>query len=153
MPQQQCLKISAFLASEFVPLSCFLHLLSSNIRAQRGFIQKPEIQDKSGASEGDYDAATPVLSFSFSGFEFVALLLWSLPDSNARAECKRRKFRGFVRRLQIIVHRRINGRTSGSGDSLPFIPRLFPWFPILRALPGLLIGLGPRPEHTRSTRT
>jgi 2-polyprenyl-6-methoxyphenol hydroxylase-like FAD-dependent oxidoreductase len=66
---------------------------------------------------------------------------------------KRREFRGFVQRLQIMVHRRINGRTSGSGDSLPFIPRLFAWFPILRALLALLIGLGPRPGHIRSTQT
>jgi hypothetical protein len=65
---------------------------------------------------------------------------------------KRRELRGFVQRLQIIGHRRINGRTSGSGDSLPFIPRLFARFPILRALPALLIGVVPRPEHIRSTQ-
>ena len=59
----------------------------------------------------------------------------------------------FVQRLQMMVHRRINGRTSGSGDSLPFILRLFAWFPILRTLPALLIGLGPRPEHIRSTQS
>jgi hypothetical protein len=48
---------------------------------------------------------------------------------------KRREFPvRFVQRIQIMFHGRINGRTSGSGDSLPFIPRLFAWFPILRAL-------------------
>jgi 2-polyprenyl-6-methoxyphenol hydroxylase-like FAD-dependent oxidoreductase len=67
---------------------------------------------------------------------------------------KRREFPvRFVQRLQIMVHRRINGRTSGSGDALPFIARLFACFPILRALPALLIGLGPRPEHIRPAQT
>ncbi len=67
---------------------------------------------------------------------------------------KRREFPvRFVQRLQIMVHRRINGRTSGSGNSLPLIPRMFAWFPILRSLPAFLIGLGPRPEHIRSTQT
>ncbi|HAF02920.1 MAG TPA: hypothetical protein DIT76_08520 [Spartobacteria bacterium] len=49
-----------------------------------------------------------------------------------------------------MVHRRITGRSSGSGDSLPFIGRLFKWFPFLRALPARLIGLGPRPEHVHT---
>jgi 2-polyprenyl-6-methoxyphenol hydroxylase-like FAD-dependent oxidoreductase len=64
---------------------------------------------------------------------------------------KRREFPvRFIQALQVQVHRRINGRTSGKGDKLPFFPRLFLWFPILRAIPARLIGLGPRPEHIHS---
>jgi 2-polyprenyl-6-methoxyphenol hydroxylase-like FAD-dependent oxidoreductase len=55
-----------------------------------------------------------------------------------------------IQRLQVFIHRRINGRTSGAGDSLPFIGRLFRWFPVLRRLPARFIGLGPRPERIQS---
>jgi 2-polyprenyl-6-methoxyphenol hydroxylase-like FAD-dependent oxidoreductase len=66
---------------------------------------------------------------------------------------KRREFPvRVVQWLQVLIHRRINGRTSGTGDTLPLLPRLFLWFPFLRALPARLIGLGPRPEHIRSPR-
>jgi 2-polyprenyl-6-methoxyphenol hydroxylase-like FAD-dependent oxidoreductase len=64
---------------------------------------------------------------------------------------KRREFPvRFIQALQVIVHRRINGRTSGTGDTLPLIPHLFKLFPALRALPARLIGIGPRPEHIHS---
>jgi 2-polyprenyl-6-methoxyphenol hydroxylase-like FAD-dependent oxidoreductase len=64
---------------------------------------------------------------------------------------KRREFPvRLIQQLQVIIHRRINGKTSGSGDSLPLLPRLFKWFPILRGLPARLIGIGPRPEHIHS---
>jgi 2-polyprenyl-6-methoxyphenol hydroxylase-like FAD-dependent oxidoreductase len=64
---------------------------------------------------------------------------------------KRREFPvKFIQALQVQIHRRINGRTSGTGDRLPFLPRLFVWFPFLRAIPARLIGLGPRPEHVHS---
>jgi 2-polyprenyl-6-methoxyphenol hydroxylase-like FAD-dependent oxidoreductase len=64
---------------------------------------------------------------------------------------KRREFPvRVIQRLQVLVHRRINGRTSGTGDRLPFLPRLFIWFPFLRAIPARLIGVGPRPEHIHS---
>jgi 2-polyprenyl-6-methoxyphenol hydroxylase-like FAD-dependent oxidoreductase len=56
----------------------------------------------------------------------------------------------FIQALQVQIHKRINGRTSGTGDKLPLLPRLFLWFPFLRALPARLIGLGPRPEHVHS---
>ena len=55
-----------------------------------------------------------------------------------------------IQRLQVFVHRRITGRSSGSGDSLPLIGRLFRWFPFLRRIPARFIGLGPRPEHIHS---
>jgi 2-polyprenyl-6-methoxyphenol hydroxylase-like FAD-dependent oxidoreductase len=60
----------------------------------------------------------------------------------------------MIQSIQVIVHRRmVTGRSSGSGDSLPFIGRLFKWFPFLRALPARFIGLGPRPEHIHSPAT
>jgi hypothetical protein len=52
----------------------------------------------------------------------------------------------------VQIHKRINGRTSGTGDRLPLLPRLFLWFPFLRALPARMIGLGPRPEHIHSPK-
>jgi 2-polyprenyl-6-methoxyphenol hydroxylase-like FAD-dependent oxidoreductase len=52
-----------------------------------------------------------------------------------------------IQRLQVFVHRRITGQSSGSGTRLPFIGRLFRWFPFLRRIPARFIGLGPRPEH------
>jgi 2-polyprenyl-6-methoxyphenol hydroxylase-like FAD-dependent oxidoreductase len=56
----------------------------------------------------------------------------------------------WIQRMQVFVHRRINGRTSGRGDKLPFIGRLFRWFPFLRRIPARFIGIGPRPEHIHS---
>jgi 2-polyprenyl-6-methoxyphenol hydroxylase-like FAD-dependent oxidoreductase len=56
----------------------------------------------------------------------------------------------LIQRMQVFVHRRINGRSSGSGDKLPFIGRLFRRFPFLRRLPARFIGIGPRPEHIQS---
>jgi 2-polyprenyl-6-methoxyphenol hydroxylase-like FAD-dependent oxidoreductase len=56
----------------------------------------------------------------------------------------------LIQRMQVFVHRRINGRSSGTGDKLPFIGRLFRWFPLLRRIPARFIGIGPRPEHIHS---
>jgi 2-polyprenyl-6-methoxyphenol hydroxylase-like FAD-dependent oxidoreductase len=59
----------------------------------------------------------------------------------------------LIQAMQVFVHRyAVTGRESKSGDTLPLLPRLFLWFPTLRALPARLIGLGPRPEHVRSPR-
>src|SRR3989440_264266 len=64
---------------------------------------------------------------------------------------KRREFPvRFIQALQVQIHKRINGRTSGTGDKLPLLPRLFLSFPFLRTIPARLIGLGPRPEHIQS---
>ena len=64
---------------------------------------------------------------------------------------KRREFPvKIIQAIQVRIHRRINGRTSGTGDRLPFLPRLFIWFPFLRTIPARLIGVGPRPEHIHS---
>ena len=56
----------------------------------------------------------------------------------------------LIQRMQVFVHRRIDGRSSGNDDKLPFIGRLFRWFPFLRRLPARFIGIGPRPEHVHS---
>jgi 2-polyprenyl-6-methoxyphenol hydroxylase-like FAD-dependent oxidoreductase len=58
----------------------------------------------------------------------------------------------LIQRMQVFVHRHVvSGRASGSDrDSLPFIGRLFRWFPFLRRLPARFIGVGPRPEHVQS---
>jgi 2-polyprenyl-6-methoxyphenol hydroxylase-like FAD-dependent oxidoreductase len=56
----------------------------------------------------------------------------------------------LIQRMQVFVHRRINGRSSGRRDKLPFIGRAFRWFPFLRRIPARFIGLGPRPEHIHS---
>lgn len=58
----------------------------------------------------------------------------------------------LIQRMQVFVHRHVvSGQPSGSdSDSLPFIGRLFRWFPVLRRLPARFIGIGPRPEHIHS---
>jgi len=56
----------------------------------------------------------------------------------------------LIQRMQVFIHRRINGQSSGTGDKLPFIGRLFRWFPFLRRIPARFIGIGPRPEHIHS---
>jgi hypothetical protein len=55
-----------------------------------------------------------------------------------------------IQRVQVFIHRRINGRSSGGKNSLPLVLRLLRWFPLLRQLPARFVGLGPRPEHVRS---
>jgi 2-polyprenyl-6-methoxyphenol hydroxylase-like FAD-dependent oxidoreductase len=56
----------------------------------------------------------------------------------------------LIQGMQVFVHRRITGRSSGRADKLPFIGRLFRWFPFLRRIPARFIGIGPRPEHIHS---
>jgi 2-polyprenyl-6-methoxyphenol hydroxylase-like FAD-dependent oxidoreductase len=41
---------------------------------------------------------------------------------------------------------------SNEPDSVPFVLRLFKWFPVLRRIPARLIGIGVRPEHIRGMR-
>ena len=57
----------------------------------------------------------------------------------------------LIQRMQVFIHRNVvSGRPSDDSDSLPFIGRLFRWFPFLRRLPARFIGIGPRPEHIHS---
>lgn len=39
---------------------------------------------------------------------------------------------------------------SNEPDSVPFVLRLFKWFPVLRRIPARLIGIGVRPEHIKA---
>jgi 2-polyprenyl-6-methoxyphenol hydroxylase-like FAD-dependent oxidoreductase len=56
-----------------------------------------------------------------------------------------------IQTMQVFIHRHVvTGRSSGSDDKPPLLPRLFIWLPFLRGIPARLIGLGPRPEHVRS---
>jgi 2-polyprenyl-6-methoxyphenol hydroxylase-like FAD-dependent oxidoreductase len=57
----------------------------------------------------------------------------------------------LIQRVQVFIHRRVvSAAPTGDSDSLPFIGRLFRWFPFLRRLPARFIGIGPRPEHIQS---
>lgn len=58
----------------------------------------------------------------------------------------------LIQWFQVFVHRRVvSARPSNrESDSLPFLGRLFRWFPLLRRLPARFIGIGPRPEHIQS---
>jgi 2-polyprenyl-6-methoxyphenol hydroxylase-like FAD-dependent oxidoreductase len=67
-----------------------------------------------------------------------------------RVQARREMPVRLIQRMQVFVHRRINGRSSGRRDKLPFIGRVFRWFPFLRRIPARFIGLGPRPEHIHS---
>lgn len=56
----------------------------------------------------------------------------------------------LIQRIQVFIHHRITGRSSGRNDTLPLVGRLLLWLPFLRAIPARLIGIGPRPERIRS---
>jgi len=57
----------------------------------------------------------------------------------------------LIQSMQVFIHRRVvSARPGAASDSLPFIGRLFRWFPFLRRLPARFIGIGPRPEHIQS---
>jgi 2-polyprenyl-6-methoxyphenol hydroxylase-like FAD-dependent oxidoreductase len=68
-----------------------------------------------------------------------------------QVQARRERPTRVIQAMQAFIHRRVvTGRESKSGDSLPFLLRLFRWIPALRSLPARFIGLGPRPEHIRS---
>lgn len=54
--------------------------------------------------------------------------------------------------IQGFIHQRISGRPvrEGADTGLPIPVRLLRRFPLLRRIPGRLIGLGLRPEHVRA---
>jgi 2-polyprenyl-6-methoxyphenol hydroxylase-like FAD-dependent oxidoreductase len=57
----------------------------------------------------------------------------------------------LIQRMQAFIHRRVvTGRQASASTSLPLVPRLLKFFPLLRQIPARLVGLGPRPEHVRS---
>jgi 2-polyprenyl-6-methoxyphenol hydroxylase-like FAD-dependent oxidoreductase len=51
--------------------------------------------------------------------------------------------------IQLVAQKRVIGRLlqSTTRPRLPFLFRLFNWFPVLRRIPARLIGVGVRPEH------
>jgi 2-polyprenyl-6-methoxyphenol hydroxylase-like FAD-dependent oxidoreductase len=58
----------------------------------------------------------------------------------------------LIQTVQTFVHKNVvTGKQTSGSTSLPFLPRLFKYFPILRRLPARFIGLGPRPEHVHSS--
>jgi 2-polyprenyl-6-methoxyphenol hydroxylase-like FAD-dependent oxidoreductase len=73
--------------------------------------------------------------------------------SELHAVQRRRQFPTRVtQRMQVVMQNKIIYRTlrSGGTPSLPLFARLLLYFPLLRRLPGRMVGLGVRPEHVRS---
>jgi 2-polyprenyl-6-methoxyphenol hydroxylase-like FAD-dependent oxidoreductase len=73
-------------------------------------------------------------------------------EDDLRAVQQRREFPvKMTQRMQITIQNRVITRVL-SGRTTPKPPvlfKLFNWFPILRRLPGRMIGMGVRPEHIR----
>jgi 2-polyprenyl-6-methoxyphenol hydroxylase-like FAD-dependent oxidoreductase len=57
----------------------------------------------------------------------------------------------LIQRMQMMIHRRVDGRARPSSGGLSLVVWLLKMFPILHRLPARFIGLGPRPEHVRSS--
>ena len=58
----------------------------------------------------------------------------------------------LIQRIQVFIHRNVvTGRQTSHDFSLPLVPRLLRAFPVLRQIPARLVGIGPRPEHVRSS--
>jgi 2-polyprenyl-6-methoxyphenol hydroxylase-like FAD-dependent oxidoreductase len=55
--------------------------------------------------------------------------------------------------VQLVAQKRVIGRLLQSKERprLPFLFRLFNWFPVLRRIPARLIGVGVRPEHVHTS--
>jgi hypothetical protein len=51
--------------------------------------------------------------------------------------------------IQLVAQKRVIGRLLQTKERLrlPFLFRLFKWFPVLRRIPARLVGVGVRPEH------
>jgi hypothetical protein len=73
-------------------------------------------------------------------------------DDLRKVQARREWPTRLIQGMQVFIHRRVvTGRASSDKQSLPFVVRLLKWFPFLRQLPARFIGLGPRPEHFRSS--
>ena len=58
----------------------------------------------------------------------------------------------LIQWMQCFIHRYVvTGRQTSDKTSLPLVPRLLKNFPILRRFPARFIGLGPRPEHIKTS--
>lgn len=89
----------------------------------------------------------------------AANLLWrplsdGRPDSRTLASVQRRRRfpTALTQRLQVLAQDRIVGNVLESSEALsvPFPLRLLERYPMLRRVPGRMIGIGVRPEHVRS---
>jgi 2-polyprenyl-6-methoxyphenol hydroxylase-like FAD-dependent oxidoreductase len=58
----------------------------------------------------------------------------------------------MTQRGQVMIQRKVIGRALASDAkmTLPFVLRVLQWIPILRRVPGRLVGLGFRPEHVET---
>jgi 2-polyprenyl-6-methoxyphenol hydroxylase-like FAD-dependent oxidoreductase len=78
----------------------------------------------------------------------------AVSDEHLRAVQRRREFPTRVtQRFQVFAHKRFIGpamRNAQPISRLPFALKLLQMFPILRRIPGRLVGLGVRPEHVRT---
>lgn len=72
----------------------------------------------------------------------------------ARVQRRRQWPVSVIQAGQIAVHKRfINASTTRPVSIPPFVIWLFRHVPLIRRLPAYLIGVGPRPEHIRTTST
>lgn len=72
----------------------------------------------------------------------------------ARVQRRRQWPVSVIQAGQIAVHKRfINASTTRPASIPPFVIWLFRHVPLIRRLPAYLIGVGPRPEHIRTTST
>ena len=55
----------------------------------------------------------------------------------------------MIQAAQVFIQKRVLGRALGSTQetSVPWVLKLFRYFPILRRIPAYLVGIGVRPEH------
>jgi 2-polyprenyl-6-methoxyphenol hydroxylase-like FAD-dependent oxidoreductase len=77
----------------------------------------------------------------------------SLTDADLRRVQERRALATrIVQRFQIVAQNRVVAPVLGSRArtlTVPFLLRLFMWFPWLRRIPARLVGVGFRPEHVK----
>jgi 2-polyprenyl-6-methoxyphenol hydroxylase-like FAD-dependent oxidoreductase len=77
----------------------------------------------------------------------------SLTDADLRrVQARRALATRIVQRFQIVAQNRVVAPVLGSRAralTVPFLLRLFMWFPWLRRIPARLVGVGFRPEHVK----
>jgi 2-polyprenyl-6-methoxyphenol hydroxylase-like FAD-dependent oxidoreductase len=80
-----------------------------------------------------------------------------VPTTNdLRAVQRRRVFpMKFIQGIQVAVQNGFLGKILAGTAKMkpPLVPRLLASVPVLRRLPGYIVGIGPRPEHIRTPET
>jgi 2-polyprenyl-6-methoxyphenol hydroxylase-like FAD-dependent oxidoreductase len=71
------------------------------------------------------------------------------PSDLQRVQQRREWPTRLIQLIQVFIHRRVTGKSSGPISGTPFVVKLLRDFPVLRRIPARLIGIGPRPEHIR----